>query len=99
MVIKIEAESEGAVSAPRLEPGDAGTPRPGSGLVTHSWESRIEPCGSLPASSGSLLTLLGSPPLFNSSACSSPRSFIGRNGSNVGKQRVGRSCLEQGRRN
>lgn len=59
MVIKIEAESEGAVSAPSLEPGDAGTPRPGSGLVTHSWESRIEPCGSLPASSGSLLTLLG----------------------------------------
>lgn len=36
--IKIEAGSEGTVSALSLEPGDAGTPRPGSGLVTHSWE-------------------------------------------------------------
>lgn len=98
VVIKIEAESEDAVSAASLELGDAGTPRPGSDWVTYSWESRREPCGSLPASSGSLWTLLGSPPLLNCSACSSP-SFIGQNGSNVGKQRVGRSCLEQGSRN
>ena len=42
--IKIEAGSEGTLSALSLEPGDAGTPRPGSGLVTHSWELRMEPC-------------------------------------------------------
>lgn len=96
MVVKIEADSEGAASAPDLGPGDTGTPRPGSCLVTHFWELKVEPCGSLPTSSGSLLTLLGSSPFFKSSACSSPRSFIVRNVSNVGKLGVGRSCLEQG---
>lgn len=50
--------------------------------------------GALPASSGSFLTLLGPPPLFsNCSVCSSRRSPTGRKGRNVGKQRVGRSCL------
>lgn len=45
VVIKIEAGSEGAVSAPSLEPGDSGTPCPGSGLVTHSWELGWSPGG------------------------------------------------------
>lgn len=63
VVVKIEAGSQGAVSALSLESGDAGTPCPGSGLVTHSWELRMEPCGSLPSSLGSLLILLCRPPL------------------------------------
>lgn len=58
MVIKIEAGSEVAVLAPSLEPGDSGTACPGSRVVTHSWELGMEPCESLPASLGSLLTLL-----------------------------------------
>lgn len=43
MVIKIEADNEGAVSAPSLQPGDTGTLRPGSCLVTHFWELKMEP--------------------------------------------------------
>lgn len=43
VVIKIEAGSEGTVSAPSLKPGVSGTPRPGPGLVTHSRELRMEP--------------------------------------------------------
>lgn len=93
VVTKIEAGSQGTVSALGLEPGDSGTPRPGSGLVAHSWELRMEPCGSLPASSGSFPILLDSPPLCTKcSVCPSPRSLTGGNGSNVGKQRVGRNC-------
>ena len=42
--IKIEAGSEGTVSALSLKPGDSGTACPGSGLLTHSWELRTEPC-------------------------------------------------------
>lgn len=44
-VLKIEAGSEGAESAPSLEPGDTGTPCPGSGVVTHSWELGWSPGG------------------------------------------------------
>ena len=96
--IKIEADSEGTVSALSLKPGDSGTACPGSGLVTHSWELRTEPCSSLPASSGSFLVLRGPPPLFsNSSLCPSPGSPTGRKGRNVGQLRVGRSCFVRGR--
>ena len=96
--IKIEADSEGTVSALSLKPGDSGTACPGSGLVTHSWELKTEPCSSLPASSGSFLALRGPPPLFsNSSLCPSPGSPTGRKGRNVGQLRVGRSCFVRGR--
>lgn len=72
-IIKIEAGSESTVSAPSLEPGGSGTPCPGSGVVTHSWERRMKLCGSLPASLGSLLTLLGPPPFPSvCSACPVP---------------------------
>lgn len=62
--IKIEAGSEGPVSALSLKPGDSGTACPGSGLVTHSWELRTELCSSLPASSGSFLALRAASPLL-----------------------------------
>lgn len=94
VTIKIEAGSEGArsvstslgarrfwYSSSWLQLGDTFL-----GVECGTW-------GSLPASSGSLLTLLGPLALSsNCSACRSPKNLTGRNGSNVGRQRVGRSC-------
>lgn len=62
--IKIEAGSEGTVSALNVKPGASGTACPGSGLVTHSWDSRTELCSSLPASSGSFPALRAASPLL-----------------------------------
>lgn len=96
MGIKIEAGSEDAVSALSLD----GARRLGYSL---SWLCLVDTF--LGVEDGALWEpagFFGNPPDTDGSASPllllfclpSPRSHTGRNGSNVGRQRVGRSCLE-----
>ena len=93
--IKMEAGSEGTVSALDLKPGDSGTACPGSGRVTHSWDSRTERCRSLAASSGSFLALRPPPLLSSSSLCPVPGAH-GQEGRDCWPAEGGKKLLREG---